>query len=161
MFRARARPLSSSVDTSMEPEGSLLQHLLKKQNANYRRALVLERELSDLISKSDFKTIVLNTKRKQRLMAEVIKLHKQLEPVLQDCLGDRRRLSRPECEKLRLEALSLLDEIGKIEHNNLEAIRKSTAAFTNELRQVQKAKTFARGYKPSRSRQSRHIDTEG
>ena len=68
-------------------------------------------------------------------------------------------LADEKSEKLRLEAVSLLEKIAKIETANLEAIKKSRDESMAALQQAAASRRAARGYRPS-GKSHRFLDTE-
>ncbi len=131
------------------PSEELLE-LLESQTDNYRKALELERELARLIPSGDFNAVSANTARKLELMSTIQATYERLLPLLQ--AGRAREglteLADQKSEKLRLEAVSLLKEIAKIETKNLETIKKSRDESMASLQQAAAARRAARGYRP-------------
>jgi uncharacterized protein with von Willebrand factor type A (vWA) domain len=135
--------------------------LLKTQLDNYTKALELELELAGIIAAGDFGTMSANTERKNRLMTSINRTYESLLPLMEKnrIAGAEGGLEDPECEKLRLQAIELLQKIGKLEAENLEAIKKSREESAAALKQTSTARRVARGYRPSGG-SHRYLDTK-
>ena len=130
-------------------EPTLFQHL-ESQLGNYRSALELERQLAAIITTGNFSSLKANTTKKKKLMQAIESTHAAIEPMLREQRGDNGALRDAPCEKLRGEAVTLLQQIVKIESENLEAMRKNRAESMAGLELAGKARQAARGYKPSK-----------
>jgi uncharacterized protein with von Willebrand factor type A (vWA) domain len=135
--------------------------LLKTQSDNYSKALELELELAGIIAAGEFPAMSANTECKNRLMASINRTYETLLPLMEKSRveGAEGRLADPECEKLRLQAIELLQKIGKLEAENLEAIKKSRDESVAALKQTSTARRVARGYRPSGG-SHRYLDTK-
>ncbi|HUX07584.1 MAG TPA: hypothetical protein VMX35_09755 [Acidobacteriota bacterium] len=138
-----------------------LRKLFENLIADYRKALELERDLARLIPSGDFQAVSANTTRKQELMSSVQTNYARLLPMLQASRAAEGsvELADEKSEKLRLEAVSLLEKIAKIETANLEAIKKSRDESMAALQQAAASRRAARGYRPS-GKSPRFLDTE-
>jgi len=137
-----------------------LDKLFDQQLENYARALQLEKELSELISRSDFDAISQNTRLKTELMQSIERIHARIEPEL---TGGADREGRELAESLkskRAKAVELLTEITRLEKANLEALGASRVESIAQLKQTRTAKQTARGYKPRPERSSKYLDTK-
>jgi hypothetical protein len=137
-----------------------LVELLTTQLDNYREALELENELSVLIEKGDYQSVPANTEKKTALMRSIEEIHKRLLPLLQKSLDKEGKIPDREAERRRLEAISVLRELQKLEAENLAKLEGGRARLAEHLKVAQTAKRTARSYKPKSGKTSRYLDTK-
>jgi hypothetical protein len=137
-----------------------LKKLLKEQIEHYRQALALEEELAGIIADRDFSRMAANTDRKNTLMPIIHETYEKLLSALESIRAENGTVPDAPTEKLRLESVSLLQKIEKVEKANLEAIQKQREDSAADLRQTRSARRAARGYRPQASRKHRFLDTK-
>ena len=144
----------------MGSEEAQLKDLLGKQIEYYRQAVTLEKDLKALVEQSSFSKVSSNTGKKQLLMEKIQKTYDKLVPLLTRLRKSDGTFENSECEKLRQEAVSILQELQKLEAENLALINGSRKKMIEGLKQAKTAKQAAKSYKPSKSDRSRRVDTK-
>ena len=146
----------------MDSAEPTLYQRLEKQLENYRAALELEQQLAAILASGDLSSLKANTAEKKKILQAIKDSHAALEPKLRQQRGDDGTIVDAACEKLRGEALALLQQIAKVEAENLETMRKGRAESLAGLELARKAKQVARGYKPSKEARNVHhrLDTK-
>ena len=142
---------STGNTSDVKNQSGDLRELLNRQIEQYRQMQQLEEELTGLIREKAFARIAENTKKKAALMEQIIAVDGKIAPLIRSQQADDGSVSDAETEKLRNQAIALVEKLQELETENHAALEGFRDTMTQNFRQAKQAKRAAHGYKQSKS----------